>query len=90
MAYGAQIFDAFGALLWDSTTAVGGVVGDYRQYASGAPGETINYTQWAGLSAMLIDCGNSGEYTSLSTSAGYPVVTVTSPAGPMNFGLVVF
>lgn len=91
MTYGVQTFDGSGTLEYDTTTALGGaVVGDYRKYASGAAGETVNYPQWAGLSAMLIDCGNSGEYTSLNTSGSYPVVTVTTPSGDMVFGLMVY
>lgn len=90
MTYGVQTFDASGTLLWDSTTAIGGVFGDYQQFASGASGTTLNYPQWAGLSAYLLDCGNAAPYMTLSTGAGYPIVTVTSPAGPMAFALVVY
>lgn len=91
MTFGVQVFDGSAVLEYDTTTALGGaVVGDYRKYASGAAGETVNYPQWAGLAAMLIDCGNSGEYTSLDMSGSYPVVTVTSPVGDIVFGLMVY
>jgi hypothetical protein len=91
VTFGVQTYDGSAGLVYDTTTALGGaVVGDYRKYASGAAGETINYTQWAGLSAMLIDCGNSGEYVSLDMSGSYPVVTVTTPTGDIVFGLMVY
>lgn len=90
MSVGVQSFDSSGALQWDSRTAVGGLFGDYRTYASGASGETINYTQWAGFAAMLIDCGGAHEFVSLDTSGSYPVVTVTTPVGDIAFGLLVY
>lgn len=90
MSVGVQAFDSSGVLEWDSTTAISGLVGDYRKYASGASGETINYTQWAGLSAMLLVCGPGGEFVSLDTSGSYPVVTVTSPTVDIVFSLMVY
>lgn len=82
---GIQVFDSTGTLQWDSRTAVGGVVGDYQPYTSG---DIFSYPQWAGLSAMLIDCGNDEGVISVSVSSGYPVVTATSGSG--SFALVVW
>ena len=90
MSFGVQTFDSSGVLQFDSLTAVGGVFGDFQKFAAGQSGTTFSYPQWAGLSAYLVDCGNAAPYISLSTSAGYPVVTVTTPATAMSFALVVF
>lgn len=94
MAYGFQIFDASGALLWDSTTATGGVTADYQQFSAGFGGTTLSYPQWAGFSAFLMDGYGNGygqSLTSLSMSSGYPVVTVAAGAPvAFSFILVVF
>lgn len=90
MAYGIQTFDASGALMWDSSTAVGGLVGDYVKVAAGTAGYTINYPQWAGLAALLVDCGGSHENVSLNASGSYPVVTITTPPQDIAFGLLVY
>lgn len=94
MTFAVQTFDATGALMWDSTTAGGGVAADYQQFAAGFGGATLSYPQWAGFSAFLMDGYGNGygqSYTSLSTSSGYPVVTVSSgsPAA-FSFVLVIF
>lgn len=91
MSYGVQTFDSSGALQFDSTTTLGGgVVADLRQYAAGAGGEVVDYPQWAGLTPLLLDCGGSDGFVTLTTSPGYPRVTVTSPSGPMTFAVAVF
>jgi hypothetical protein len=77
---GIQAFDGSGALLFDSRTAVGGVGGDYREYAAGFSGETISYPQWAGYSAILL----------LDMSPGYPVVTVGGSSSARTFSLLVY
>jgi hypothetical protein len=94
VTFGFQIFDTSGSLLWDSTTAMGGVAADYQQYSAGFSGTTLSYPQWAGFSAFILDAGGNGygqSLTSLSTSSGYPVVTVSSGApAAFSFILVVY
>ena len=87
---GIQVFDSTSTLQWDSRTALGGVVGDYRQYAAGASGETINYPQGAGLNALLLDCGGADGSVSLDTSGSYPVVTVAPLGAAFSFALLVW
>jgi hypothetical protein len=90
VSFGAQIFDASGALLWDSTMAMGGVAADYQQFSAGFSGTTLSYPQWAGLSAFILDGTGNGygqACTSLSMSSGYPVVTVAS-GSPADFAFV--
>jgi hypothetical protein len=90
MTFGVQIADTAGSVIWDSTTVVGGMIADFRSYASGAAGETISYPQWAGYTAFLIVSGSATATTiSLATSAGYPVVTVIS-GGYQTFALGVY
>ena len=84
---GVQQFDASGTVTFDSRTAVGGVVGDFREYAAGFSGETVSYPQWAGYSAMLLRYGSS---ITLSVSGGYPVVTVSSDANARSYVLLVY
>lgn len=91
MAYGVRTYASDGVtVVFDSTTAVGGVVGDYRHYASGASGETVSYPQFAGLTPIYIDAGGSSGHVSVSTSAGYPVITVTGPTPEMAFAMLVY
>lgn len=91
MSDGVRIWASDGTtILFDSLTAVGGVVADYRYYPAGSAGGTISYPQWAGFSCYLMDAGGSGNNVSLSTSAGYPVITVVAPSSAMAFTLVVY
>lgn len=79
MAYGLQINDASGTLVWDSTTVNGGLVIDCREFASGVSGGTFSYSSWAGHTAFILT-NNDPALVSLSTSAGFPVVTVADSA----------
>lgn len=90
MTFGVQVFDASSTLVWDSTTVVGGIPADVRFYAAGASGATLSYPQFAGMSAFILDGSQATAFVSLDTSAGYPVVTVSSPSVDMVFLLMVY
>ena len=90
MAFGLQVWNAAGALVLDSNTAVGGVpVG----FWSGGAG-TLSFPQFAGLTmqAIVIDGAQYGFDTvggvTISHASGFPVVTVASDAP--TFMLAVF
>lgn len=90
MAYGIQVFDASGALSWDSTTVVGGVVADYREYLAGTSGVLL-YPDFAGRTVFLIPVLDSTTATvTVDTGLGYPRVTIVTATFARRFMLVVF
>lgn len=88
-AYGLQIMDATGAVIFDSTTAIGGVVIDYREYGP-TLSATLTYPAYAGHSPFLVHIYPNQATVVLDTSLGYPRVTVSAgAAGPRKFLVMV-
>lgn len=80
MAFGVQVFDAFGSLTWDSSTAPGGVVADSREIPSGWSG-SFTYPDFAGFAAQLVNVADTRPPSiTVDTALGYPRVNVTSAA----------
>lgn len=94
MAFGLQIWDAAANLVFDSTTAVGGVPAGVWSGGAG----TLSFPEFAGLTMEFVtltglEYDEWGEVTvgggvSVSHASGYPVVTVASWAP--TFMLAVF
>lgn len=78
--YGLQIFDGSGTLIFDSTTAAGGVVVDLKKFVASDSG-TFTYPLFAGRAASLVGAPSDGSIT-MDTALGYPRVIVTTSAFP--------
>lgn len=89
MTFGLQSFDASGALIFDSSTAAGGVVIDYREFSPTDTG-TFTYSAYAGLTPILISLGSPQDTIVLDTSLGYPRVTVAAGGSDRRFALAVY
>jgi hypothetical protein len=90
VSFGLQSFDASGNLIFDSTTAVGGVVADYRTYGP-SESATLTYPSFPGATAFLVFLYPNTTTVTLDSSLGYPRVTVSSGAdGPRRFLLFVY
>ena len=90
MAFGIQTFNEIGLLVWDSTTALGGVVADYQEYAASSSGVLV-YPSFAGRTAFVVPVLDLVTGTvSVDSLLGYPRVTITSAALLRRFMLVVF
>jgi hypothetical protein len=76
MTYGAQVFNAAGGLIWDSTTAGSGVVADVLDLAPGGP-YTFTYPSFAGRTVNTVSLEYLGAtLPTMDTALGYPRVTV--------------
>lgn len=79
-AFGVKTYDASGNLMFDSTTAAGGIAIDYREYGP-SDSATLIYPDYAGHAAFLMHIFPSRQTVTLDTSLGYPRVTVSGGAG---------
>lgn len=95
MAYGMQVFDSSGALVWDSSTVLGGCAIDYREIPV-STAVTYEYPAHAGRSValqavdgdnfQLLPTGTAGTYgVTVDTTLGYPRVTVASASFVRRF-----
>jgi len=92
MAYGLRVWDASGNLVFDTTTAKGGVVVGYFTYSTGT---TLSYSGFAGrtmqvLPASGVEFDSNDIGVTISTASGYPVVTVATRTNARSFILAVF
>lgn len=89
MTFGVQTFDASGGLVWDSSVAVGGIVADSRQVASGVS-TTFTYPAYAGRTPFLIGLLDTTPASiTVDTTLGYPRVSVASAGIARRFILAV-
>jgi hypothetical protein len=80
VSYGLKVYDAAGALIWDSTAVVGGIIADCREFASGESG-VFTYPAYAGRAAFLLrDYDTIPASITVDTTLGYPRVTVAAEA----------
>lgn len=79
MSYGVQCRAADGSIFYDSSVAIGGVVAGVYVYGSGSTA-TLPFPRYIGRQAQIVILSGAPSATdsgvSVSTSAGYPVVTV--------------
>ena len=84
MAFGLKVMDSAGAVIFDSTLAVGWVALGTFKVTAGAGGFTNTYPALAGRTPALIAFTGDGSdlvNITLDVSLGYPRMTVTSWAG---------
>lgn len=87
--FGILVNDASGAVQFDSTTAVGGVVIDFRRF-SPTDAAVYTYPEFAGYTAFFVNVWGDGTIV-LDTALGYPRVTVsTSSNDGRTFILAVY
>lgn len=78
MSYGIQLFDDGGALLFDSSTAPGGVIADIRTVPV-ATTDTWTYPSFTGRSIRVFALFHFGiEPSTVDYALGYPRVNVAS------------
>lgn len=91
-----QVFDAAGALVFDTLDAKGGVVVDFKAYASAAT-DTLTYPSFSGRAVSVLPM--TGYYppdpttdfgVTTDTSLGYPRVTVASRTFARSFIVMVY
>ena len=78
--FGMMTWDATGKVTFDSRVAQGGVVGAAVEVAPGAT-QTVSFPLFPGRTVRFISAFQGGTFTSVDYSAGYPVVTLKTPAG---------
>lgn len=90
MAYGVQIFNAGGSLLWDSSVAGSGIVADVLVLPAGGPW-TYTYPDFAGRTVNIVALVYLGTtLATVDTALGYPRVTVPNDANARTFLVVAF
>lgn len=93
MTYGLRIWDAASALIFDSTTAVGGVPLGLFTVSSGT---TVSFPALAGFTvqALLVSCPDFDEVEFSAgvsiTQTPYPVVTFAAQAFPRTVLLAAY
>jgi hypothetical protein len=90
MPAGLQIRNAAGVLVFDSTTAVGGVFLDFKTYP-GASTEVLTFPDFAGATPSIIHTGRGGTdpNVTVDTTLGYPRVTVGTSNTDRTFAVMV-
>ena len=74
--FGVKVYDASGTQVFDSTTAVGGVVIDFRRFLPTDTG-VFTYPEFAGYTPFFVNVWGDGTIV-LDTALGYPRVTVSA------------
>lgn len=92
MASGMRVYNASGALVWDSTTVLGGIFMDVRDFG---PSETatLTYADYAGSNvavAPLTPGGRSGFNATADTSLGYPRVQVGTSTASRRIAVMIY
>ena len=93
MSQGVQVFNAAGALVWDSSNVAGGVIADIKTYES-TNTAILTYPAFAGRSASIITLlswiAASTDGVSVDYALGYPRITVSAASTTRKFAVVVF
>lgn len=89
MPFGVRVFNSAGAVVWDSTTAGGGVIAGVEQVAAGAS-PVFTYSSFPGRSAKVMS-SQVGKDTGVTIdySLGHPRVSVASRSYPRQLIVVV-
>lgn len=89
MAFGVRVFGPSGAVVWDSTTAGGGVIAGVEAIPAGTS-LVLSYTQFPGRSAKVMS-STVGRDTGvvIDYSLGYPRVTAASRGYSRNLIIMV-
>lgn len=90
-----RVYDGSGGLVFDTSTAGGGVVVDFKSYAGGSS-DTLTYPSFAGKSVSVLSMNGyqpeeSDDFgVTTDTSLGYPRVTVASRSFDRSFIVMVY
>ena len=91
MPAGLRVRDAFGNVVWDSTTVVGGIFADVREFPSSATG-VIQYPEFAGAQVDVVHDNSipGGANVTVSAPSGVPTVTIGAASGPRRFRVLLY
>lgn len=87
---GIQVFDATGAVVFDSLTSLGGVIAGTYVYQPGGT-DTLLFPSFAGRTARInmITSGRGGPVPAIDYGLGYPRVTVSAGGFLTIFNVVI-
>lgn len=93
MAYGIQLFNDSGTIMWDSTTAPGGVIADILTYGA-SNSDTKTYPVFAGRGVLLVSVAEWANSdvpgVTADVALGYPRVSIATSSQTRKFLVVVF